>query len=642
MAMMVEASPGAETGANADVRVIVRSECPELLSDLRDVRGIIYSEVYEKIPNSKTGRDIKRRLNPDREDARKTIGIMRATFGDGKTQNIVAISGQGADEWSGKPVKIGNKLFKPVADRLKSDIIWAPLTYKHPEYAKLPPGEPISPEHWWAFAKEYIMRLDNKVKALRKAKLTHEQLTSALKPAEHPRGRTQKDFDDLVSYYEGFCRNDEYLKNACEVIKAFFQAPDPVKYCQSQVSHLPGDAMFKIMGAKIREDIIVTVVQDVIRRDTAPPEVHAPCCVLVYCALGIVDPATLWDIEAPDPVEYCRTLATHLLGDVAYREMETRIRRGGCNVVRDFVETYTAPVELSESCYTQILIALALIDPAPFDPNPIEYYRKEAAGLLSNAVFKNMGARICEGIKKLVQDVYIRHIVVPLKINKEGLVPIYIALGLIDPAELIPLANMMIVEYCRTWATSLLGEAVFREIENRTRKDRVHIAQDIVRSIQPGVLRYTLTLGIVDPSRTPEHCRTQASCFLGDAVFRKIKAIIMKGKNKVIQDVFMKYLKPLGIPEVLLTTIAIALGVREPPIFATAADLTARCAEDNALECLIEICKNNKRRVTKIEWFSASLDLSARSRPLTHKPLCPFCAVAFKPRAEQINMMTSE
>ena len=636
--MMVEASPG-------DVRVIVRSECPELLNDLTFVRGIIYSEVYEKIPNSKTGRDIKRRLNPAREDARKTIGIMRARFGDSKlTPKIVAISGQGADEWSGKPVKIGNKLFKPVADRLKSDIIWAPLTYEHPEYAKLPSGEPISPEHWQAFAKEYIMRLDNKVKALRKAKLTREQLASALEPAEHPRGRTQKDFDDLVSYYEGFCRDDEHLKNVCEVIKAFFQAPDPVEYCRSQVSHFPGDMMLKIMGAKIREDIIVTVVQDVISREmfTAPPEVHAPCCDLVYCALGIVDPATLWDIEAPNPVEYCQTLVTHLLGDAAYREIETRIWRGGRNIVRDVVETYTAPVELSEWCYTQILLALALIDPAPFDPNPIEYYQKEAAGLLSNAVFKNIGAKISEGIKKLVQDVYIRHIVVPLKINKEGLVPIYTALGLIDPAELTPSANMMIVEYCRTWATSLLGEAVLREIENRTRKDRVHIAQDVVRSIPPGVLCYTLTLGIVDPSRTPEHCRTQASCFLGDAVFRKIKAIIMEGKNKVIQDVFMKYLKPLGIPEVLLTIIAIALGVREPPIFATAADLTARCAEDNALKCLIEICKNNKRRVTKIEWFSASLDLSAPSRPLSHKPLCPFCAVAFKPRAEQINMMTSE
>ena len=127
--------------------------------------------------------------------------------------------------------------------------------------------------------------------------------------------------------------------------------------------------------------------------------------------------------------------------------------------------------------------------------------------------------------------------------------------------------------------------------------------------------------------------------------FLEIKCRINKAEVKPdsAKDVVEKFIKPIApkyekvIPEFksMPAMLCVALGYKEIPITSKLADMTVRCAEDNALECLIEIQKSRIRegyagRVTRIDWFSANLDT------LNHKPLCPFCEVAFKPRARQL------
>ena len=89
------------------------------------------------------------------------------------------------------------------------------------------------------------------------------------------------------------------------------------------------------------------------------------------------------------------------------------------------------------------------------------------------------------------------------------------------------------------------------------------------------------------------------------------------------------------IPESRLGMVCEALEFRELSITSKLADMTVRCAEDNALNCLIEIQKSRiyegyTDRVTRMEWFSANL------ASLHHKPLCPFCEVASVSRARQL------
>ena len=120
---------------------------------------------------------------------------------------------------------------------------------------------------------------------------------------------------------------------------------------------------------------------------------------------------------------------------------------------------------------------------------------------------------------------------------------------------------------------------------------------------------------------------------------------IKKAKVKPVlaEDVVEKFIKPIApkYEEVISDfksmphMICVALGYTEIPITSKLADMTVRCAEDNALECLIEIQKSRIEegyagRVTRIDWFSANLDTR------DHKPLCPFCEVAFVPRARQL------
>lgn len=582
---MAETRLGAPAGANAQVIVSVynsESACPDkLMEDLEFVRDIIFEDVY-----SKAGRDTKRRLNPQNEKTRKTIGILRATFESGKTHNIVAISGQGADEWTRKPVKIGKKLFDPVAKRLEQerrDITWAPLTYKHREYEKLPPGEPISPEHRQAFAKEFIMRLDNKVEALKKANLTREKLASALVRAGHRRGCTKEDLDYLVSCYESFCQDDKF-NIVRRDMKAYFEAPDPVEYCRTKATRWLGDALLGEMVASISKDI-VDVVQDVVMRDmeTAPQEIREMCCILIYKALGLRDPATSVDLKAPAPVEYWRTKATHLLSDAAFKNIEARIRKDGVKVVQDVVRCI-APVGAHAMYHILIYKALGFMDRVDLrTPDPEEYWRTKATCLLGDTAYREIETRISrDGIKR-VQDVVSRY-TGTVGVHPLCYILIYKALALMDTATFIDIKAPDPVRLCRTLAVHLLVDAVFREIRAKIREGEEEIVQDVTRC---------------------------------------------EDKKKVVQDVFTRYLKPLGIPEVLLTTIGIALEVKDPPGSTTLADMTARCAEDNALKQLCKL-KKNRGCVTQIEWFSASLDLSKQSCPLNHKPLCPFCAVAFE------------
>ena len=125
----------------------------------------------------------------------------------------------------------------------------------------------------------------------------------------------------------------------------------------------------------------------------------------------------------------------------------------------------------------------------------------------------------------------------------------------------------------------------------------------------------------------------------------EIKCRIKKAEVKPVlaEDVVEKFITPIApkyekvIPdfELMPTMICIALGYKDLPITSKLADMTVQCAEDNALKCLIgiqelRIKEGYAGRVTRIDWFSANLDTR------DHKPLCPFCEVAFVPRARQL------
>ena len=128
------------------------------------------------------------------------------------------------------------------------------------------------------------------------------------------------------------------------------------------------------------------------------------------------------------------------------------------------------------------------------------------------------------------------------------------------------------------------------------------------------------------------------------ALFEIIQNIIKAEVTPVsAEDVVEKFIKPIApkyekiIPwfKLMPVTICVALGYTDIPITSKHADMTVQCAEDNALKRLIEIQKSriNKGqcgRVTRIEWFSANVG------SLDYKPLCPFCEVAFVPRARQL------
>ena len=98
-----------------------------------------------------------------------------------------------------------------------------------------------------------------------------------------------------------------------------------------------------------------------------------------------------------------------------------------------------------------------------------------------------------------------------------------------------------------------------------------------------------------------------------------------------------EFLEPLKVPRVLHYQFCVAFGFIIPDFSSKLADLTVQCAEDNALKCLHR--KNKNRNVVSIEWYSATLLESADPPPFFNKPLCAFCAIAFEPRAKQINSM---
>ena len=102
------------------------------------------------------------------------------------------------------------------------------------------------------------------------------------------------------------------------------------------------------------------------------------------------------------------------------------------------------------------------------------------------------------------------------------------------------------------------------------------------------------------------------------------------------QEVVDRFIAPYrgAIPEVLLGVYCFALGFPPAKPSNRLADMTVQCAEDNALICLIEKSKEERKVVRRIEWVAAQL---SKDKGLVYKALCPFCAVAFVPRAKQIN-----
>ena len=99
----------ARAAAGAHVEVIVHTTCPiELRNVLECAHDILYTE-HNSSSKKKLGN-------------KKTIGIMSVMLDRNKVQNIVAISGQGMNEWGEETVTIKNELFEGVAKTLKGGI----------------------------------------------------------------------------------------------------------------------------------------------------------------------------------------------------------------------------------------------------------------------------------------------------------------------------------------------------------------------------------------------------------------------------------------------------------------------------------------------------------------------------------------
>ena len=92
-----------------------------------------------------------------------------------------------------------------------------------------------------------------------------------------------------------------------------------------------------------------------------------------------------------------------------------------------------------------------------------------------------------------------------------------------------------------------------------------------------------------------------------------------------------KFIKPYNVPAIFLPVFCTALGWCTDPRTYLLANMTVQCAEDNALAELKKIRRN--RTVTEIKWLS----VTATEKEIKHKPLCPFCQAAFKPRAMDVN-----
>ena len=265
----------AGAAAGADVEVIVHTTCPKRLRNVLEcARDILYKE----LSNSS-----KKKLGN-----KKTIGIMSATLDSNEVQNIVAISGQGTDEWGKETVAIKNELFERVARKLKvTNITWAPLTYEHSRYRTLT-AEAIRPEQPQLFAVELVQRLKNKVNVCP----TTEELPDALQKSAHRLGGSEKDFSLLVSYYEQFKSDDELFQGVCESLIEYFGAPNLQSICRDWVAYLPNDVFRKIEDDIKRVDITSLKPQEVIDTYIEPyrGDVPEPCLNLVLIALGVLKP----------------------------------------------------------------------------------------------------------------------------------------------------------------------------------------------------------------------------------------------------------------------------------------------------------------------------------------------------------------
>ena len=139
-----------------------------------------------------------------------------------------------------------------------------------------------------------------------------------------------------------------------------------------------------------------------------------------------------------------------------------------------------------------------------------------------------------------------------------------------------------------------------------------------------------------------QYCVTQLSTSRWYRFFYQLIRDAIKGAEfppTTAQEVVDRFIAPYkcAIPECMLDFYSTALGYKaEFNASHRLADMTAQCAEDNAL---VYLAKNrNGAMVRRIEWVAASLIKDTDSLvKLEYKKLCPFCAVAFIPRAKQIN-----
>lgn len=89
----------------------------------------------------------------------------------------------------------------------------------------------------------------------------------------------------------------------------------------------------------------------------------------------------------------------------------------------------------------------------------------------------------------------------------------------------------------------------------------------------------------------------------------------------------------------MLSMMCTALGYVNDPRTNRLADMTAQCAEDNALAYLRTHLRSENQRATKLEWLSAKIRCNKADEKTEafFFDLCPFCAVAFESRAQNIN-----
>ncbi len=276
---VVEETVQAEEPAPVTVRVYESlEECPaEIIGYLEAVREAIDQCCSGKIKKCIWGK--------------KAIGVMSVTFKDGTTETIAALSGQGVSPWTLQEVHFNNgALYGLKAQLAEMEITLAPLTYEHPEYQRLQdPAEVLPLEAREVFAEEYITRFKRKVKRLKEANLTHDQLVSALRKSPEYRPDREEDFlGTIVPCYWRLASDSDFCTRFCTEIKEILESKVPMKeYCRTNIRNSEWEWAFQKIERYLEvADPPPSDVDDVINRIITRYEVDGRLLSMFCIALG--------------------------------------------------------------------------------------------------------------------------------------------------------------------------------------------------------------------------------------------------------------------------------------------------------------------------------------------------------------------